>query len=261
MNPQIPCFVVNLATAKARRQSMAAMLAHHGIEPTWFDAVDGRIMSDDVLVRHVDRARADEEYGPLSRAEIGTSLSHLGIYQKMVEQDIACAVILEDDVELAEDFLALLHPHGAQGLAAAFNPDESVMVQLTHVRRAYRWGRTQLGSRQIVKPHGGVWLTSGYFITLAAARNLLKNAYPVFMVADHWRYFESKGWLSICALTPNVVWESEHSRQSDITAAGRVSRRKDPKSLVGRLKRVLDRLLLQPIFVTRLPEKKNDFQP
>jgi glycosyl transferase family 25 len=258
MNQQIPCFVVNLATAKARRQSMAVMLARHGIAPTWFDAVDGRIMSDDVLARHVDRARADEEYGPLSRAEIGTTLSHLGIYQKMVEQNLPCAVILEDDVELAEDFPLLLDAHGSQGLASFFKPEEPVMVQMTHVRRAYRWGRTRIGSREIVKPHGGVWLTSGYFITLAAARNLVQNAYPVFMVADHWRYFESKGWLAVYALTPNAVWESEHSQQSDITAAGRVSRRKDPKSLAGRFKRLFDRLFLQPIRVTRLPEKKTD---
>lgn len=260
MNQQIPCFVVNLATAKARRQSMAKMLARLGITPTWFDAVDGRIMSDDVLAHQVDRVRADEEYGPLSRAEIGTSLSHLGIYQRMVEQNVPCAVILEDDVELAEDFPLLLDAQGSQGLATAFQPEEPVMVQMTHVRRAYRWGRTPLGRRQIVKPHGGVWLTSGYFITLAAARHLLKNAYPVFMVADHWRYFESKGWLTIYALTPNAVWESEHSQQSDITAAGRVSRRKDAKSLVGRCRRLMDRLFLQPILVSRLPENKKDTQ-
>jgi len=237
---------------------MADMLARHGIQPTWFDAVDGRIMSDDELARHVDRVRADQEYGPLSRAEIGTSLSHLGIYQKMLEQNIPCAVILEDDVELAEDFSVLLDAHGSQGLASAFKLEQPVMVQLTHVRRAYRWGRSRLGSREMVKPHGGVWLTSGYFITQAAARHLLENAYPVFMVADHWRYFESKGWLVIYALSPNTVWESVHSQQSDITAAGRVTRRKDSKSLVARFKRMCDRLFLQPILVTRLPEKKMD---
>lgn len=257
MNQQIPCFVVNLATAKARRQSMTAMLASRHIEPTWFDAVDGRIMSDDELARHVDRARADREYGPLSRAEIGTSLSHLGIYRQMVQQRIPFAVILEDDVELPEDFSILLDANGPGGLASAFNPEEPVMVQMTHVRRGYRWGRRAIGSREIVEPHGGVWLTSGYFITLAAARNLLNHAYPVFMVADHWRYFERQGWLRIKALTPNAVWESEHSQQSDITAAGRVSRRKDPKSLMDRFYRLMNRALIQPLLVTRLKEHRS----
>lgn len=237
---------------------MSNMLARRAIEPTWFDAVDGRIMSDDALADHVDRLRADREYGPLSRAEIGTSLSHLGIYRNMVEQQIPCAVILEDDVELAEDFSTLLEADGTSGLAGVFQQDESVMVQMTHVRRGYRWGRRRIGSREIVKPHGGVWLTSGYFITLAAARNLLKHAYPVFMVADHWRYFERQGWLKIYALTPHPVWESEHSKQSDITAAGRVNRRKDRKSLSERIRRLTDRLLIQSWFVERLKEHKAD---
>ena len=256
MNQQIPCFVVNLATASARRQSMTTMLASRRIEPTWFDAVDGRIMSDDALARHVDRPRADREYGPLSRAEIGTSLSHLGIYRKMVDEQIPCAVILEDDVELPEDFSTLLDANRPGGLASVFNPEEPIMVQMTHVRRGYRWGRRAIGSRAIIKPHGGVWLTSGYFITLAAARNLLKHAYPVFMVADHWRYFERQGWLKIAALTPNAVWESQHSQQSDITAAGRVSRRKDQKRLMDRVNRMIDRTLIQPLLVEKLKEHK-----
>ena len=237
---------------------MSNMLARHPIEPTWFDAVDGRIMSDDELVSCVDRLRADREYGPLSRAEIGTSLSHLGIYRNMVEQYIPYAVILEDDVELAEDFSTLLEADGSRGLAAVFKHDEPVMVQMTHVRRGYRWGRRPIGSREIVKPHGGVWLTSGYFITLAAARNLLKHAYPVFTVADYWRYFERQGWLKIYVLTPNAVWESEHSQQSDIAAAGRVNRRKDRKSLFHRIRRLIDRLLVQPLLVERLQEHKAD---
>ena len=256
MNQQIPCFVVNLATAKARRQAITDLLANRKIEPTWFDAVDGRIMGDDALARHVDRTRADREYGHLSRAEIGTSLSHLGIYQKMVEQQIPCAVILEDDVELAGDFSSLLDPNGAAGLASVFRPDQPIMLQMTHVRRGYRWGRRPIGSREIVKPHGGVWLTSGYFITLAAARNLLKHAYPVFMVADHWRYFEQQGWLKVYALTPNAVWESEHSAQSDITAAGRVDRPIARKSSMERARRLLERLLIQPLLVERLQEHK-----
>lgn len=258
MKPQIPCFVVNLTTAQARRASMTEMLARHGIEPTWFDAVDGRIMSDEALARNVDRPRADREYGPLSRAEIGTSLSHLGIYRQMVEQNIPCAVILEDDVELAEDFSTLLQAQGPDALASVFQPDEPVMVQMTHVRRAYRFGRRSIGPRAIVKPHGGVWLTSGYFITQAAARNMLEQAYPVFMVADHWRYFERQHWLNVYALTPNAVWESVHSQQSDITAAGRVSRRKDNKTPLTRLARWADKLFLQPLLVTRLPEQRGD---
>ena len=248
---QIPCFVVNLATALERRSAMQALLSRHGIRPTWFDAVDGRVMSGDALARCFDARRADIAYGPMSRGEIGTSLSHLEIYRRMVEQEVPCAVILEDDVLLADDFRDLLAPEGAQSLAAAFGPDDPVMVQMTHVARGYRQGAIALGSRQIVRPHGGVWLTSGYFLTLAAARNLLAAMYPVWMVADHWRYFEREGLLRLYALTPNAVWESQLSQVSDI-APERSARRKDKKTIVDRLGRLLDTTIVRPLLVREL---------
>ena len=250
--PQISCFVVNLASAHERRAAMEALLSRHGIEPTWFDAVDGRILSDDSLARAFDAARAQIAYGPMSRGEIGTSLSHLEIFRKMDEQGIPCAVILEDDVLLAEDFRSLLDTGGPNSLAKVFASQEPVMVQLTHVARGYRTGAITLGSRQIVRPHGGVWLTSGYFLTLAAARNLLRAMYPVWMVADHWRYFEREGLLRLYALTPNAVWESHLSQASDI-APGRRARRKDKKTFVDRLRRVVDTTLVRPLLVRDLP--------
>ena len=251
---QIPCFVVNLATATNRRAAMQTLLAHHHITPTWFDAVDGRIMSDEVIATHFNAAKAEIAYGPMVRAEIGTTLSHIGIYRQMVENNIPCAVILEDDILLAEDFGALLQTDGAQSLSSLFKPEQAVMVQMTHVMRAYRQGAIQFGKREVVRPHGGVWLTSGYFITLAAAKNLLREMYPVWMVADHWRCFEREGLLTLYALTPNAVWESELSLVSDI-APERRARRRDKKTLFDRLKRIWDTTIVRPFLVRDLPRK------
>lgn len=252
---QIPCFVVNLATATKRRAAMQTLLDQHGITPTWFDAVDGRIMSDAVLAQHFDAARAEIAYGPMARAEIGTTLSHIGIYRRMVEQGIACAVILEDDILLADDFAALVQTDTPQSLSRVFSQDQPVMVQMTHVMRGYRDAAIVLGDRQVVRPHGGVWLTSGYFITLAAAQNMLRALYPVWMVADHWRYFEREGLLTLYALTPNAVWESELSLVSDI-APERQARRRDKKTIVDRLKRLWDTAFTRPFRVRDLPQFK-----
>lgn len=249
---QIPCFVVNLATATKRRAAMQTLLDQHKITPTWFDAVDGRIMSEQVIASHFNAAKAEHAYGPMVRAEIGTTLSHIGIYRQMVENNIPCAVILEDDILLAEDFGDLLQTSGTQSLSAVFGPEEAVMVQMTHVMRAYRQGAIALGQREIVRPHGGVWLTSGYFITLAAAKNLLREMYPVWMVADHWRCFEREGLLTLYALTPNAVWESELSLISDI-APERRARRREKKTFVDRLKRIWDTVIVRPFMVRDLP--------
>ncbi len=251
---QIACYVVNLASATARRATMEDTLRRHGVDAEFFPAVDGRLMSEEDLESHVDRAKAELEYGALSRAEIGTSLSHVFIYRDIVQRNIDCAVILEDDVCLAADFRSLIQTNSVGGLASAFSAAEPVMVQLSYVPKAYRGTaqRMQGHGRHIVRPYGGVWLTSGYFITLAAARNLASGLYPVWTVADHWNRFEEKGLVTLRALSPNVVWESEHAQQSSISA-GRQRRRRSVKTLRSRLRRIGVESFVKPLLVRRLP--------
>ena len=246
MSSQLTCFVVNLATATQRREAMQALLAQHQIIASWLDAVDGRLIPEAELAQHFDAERAELEYGPMVRSEIGTSLSHINIYRQMVEQQIQYAVVLEDDVELASDFCRVLSQ-----LPNALSWAEPAMVQLTYVERAYTKSGQKLGEHRLMRPHGGVWLTSGYFITLAAAQNLLNALYPVWTVADHWRNFEAKGLLTLYALTPNVVWESELSRASHI-APERRRRRRGRKTLVDRLYFLWDTAVVRPLFVEKL---------
>ena len=249
---QIPCFVVNLAAATQRREAMGQLLAQHGIAPRWFDAVDGRVMSDDEIAKHFAADLAAQVYGPMSRAEIGCALSHLSIYRLMVEQGIASAVILEDDVDLAPDFATLLDERA--GLSSLFSGAEPAMVQLTHVRRGHRFGARRIGHYAIVRPHGGVWLTSGYFITLAAAKRILAGAHPVRTVADHWLYFEREGFVKLHALTPNAVWESALSQDSFI-APERQWPARARHSLSDHLVRLWDTTVVRRLLVKKLPRK------
>jgi glycosyl transferase family 25 len=249
---QIPCFVVNLATATQRREAMANLFAQHGITPQWFDAVDGREMSAEDMAKHFAADIAAHVYGAMNPPEIGCALSHLGIYRLMVEQGIASAVIFEDDIELAPDFATLLDDQ--TGLHSNFGAHEPVMVQLTHVRRGYRFGARTVGNYQIVRPDGGVWRTSGYFITLAAAQRMLIGAYPVCVAADYWLYFEQQRFLKLYALTPNAVWDHALSQHSFISE-GRHPRRRIRRRLGYALKRVWKAVVIKPLFVKKLIER------
>lgn len=254
MSNQVPCYVVNLASATARKEAMEATLRQHGIQATFFSAVDGRLMDEAQIDQHLDREKAEREYGVLTRAEIGTSLSHIYIYRDMVERNIPYGVILEDDVCLSDDFSRLIDIRSADSLTRVFKPNDATMIQLSHVRRAFRGTAKPVGStgRSVVQPYGGVWLTSGYFITLAAAKNLSTALYPVWTVADHWMAFQEKGLLTLHALTPNAVWESAEAQNSSI-APDRRPRRKNSKTLLSRLRRLREELILKPFFVKRLP--------
>jgi len=249
---QIPCFVVNLATATQRREAMADLCERHGITPRWFDAVDGRIISADELPKHFASEIAARVYGTMSRSEIGCALSHMEIYRLMVDQGIASAVIFEDDIDLAPDFATLLDQ--GTGLSSMFSANDPVMVQLTHVPRGYRFGARKIGRYAIVRPHGGVWLTAGYFITLAAAKRILEGAYPVRTVADHWLYFQQEGHVKPYALTPNAVWESALSQVSAI-APERQSRARTRRSFGDYLARLWDTTVVRRLLVKKLPRK------
>jgi len=253
MSNQIPCYVINLASATQRRQAMETRLQQQGVHAQFFPAVDGRLMDSSELEKQVDRAKAEIEYGQLTPAEIGTSLSHIHIYREMVQRNTACAVILEDDVCLSADFSNLLSADSPDGLAQSVNPHVPIMIQLTYVRRAYRGSRIRIGNtrRKIVHPYGAIWLTSGYFITLAAAKNLAVNLYPVWTVADHWIRFQEKSLLTLRALTPNAVWESVEAQNSSISPE-RQPRRMPAKTLATRIQRLKHELIIKPLFVQRL---------
>lgn len=257
--PQIPCFVVNLATDTARRHAMAERLKQQHINATFFPAVDGRLMPDAELESHVDRQKAEYEYGPLTRAEIGTSLSHIGLYRTMVANNLPYAVILEDEVCLGDDFSQLLNTEHPGSLANVFDANTPVMLQLTHVDRVYRFGTKPLAGshRTAAKAYRGVWLASGYFITLAAAKSLAAHLYPVWTVADHWNRFQGKGLLQLWALTPPAVWEAPKALQSNL-AADRKPRRKDKKTVAQRLVRLFQNLVTGPLLTKR---HKNNIRP
>ncbi len=251
----IPCFVINLEKDTQRRNAMQTRLARLGIIPIFFNAVNGRLMSPEILERHVNRIRAQQEYGTLSAAEIGTSLSHIGIYREMVQKRLPYAVILEDDVCLDDYFVSYLQAHGPESLTAHFPPTDAVMVQLTHIARGKRFGSKNLNNinNKIVPASGGEWLASGYFITLATAEKLAANLYPVWTVADHWNRFNEKLLVSLWALQRNIVWEAQEAQQSNLTPT-RLPRAKPPKTLKTRLKRIFYELVTKPFFTQKLKQ-------
>ncbi|NLY34245.1 MAG: glycosyltransferase family 25 protein [Alcaligenaceae bacterium] len=235
----IPCYVVNLATDQTRRQIMEASLQEKGISPIFFDAVDGRIMPEDQLNQQVDWPRLKHEYGTLTKGEIGCALSHLGIYRDIVQKGYPYALILEDDVCLADDIKNLLDPESPEYLGQIISTHKPEMIQLTKVQRGFRFGKKSFGTRNrvAVRPYSGVWLTSGYAINQAGARSLAENLHPLWTVADHWSRFQEKGLITLWALTPVAVWESEQAQASNL-GTDRKPRRKNKKTLAERLRRI-----------------------
>lgn len=99
-------FVINLPTAVERRQAMEAQLkAMHA----QFEFVEGVFGNDERVAERYDEARAIREHGkPLVTGEKGCALAHALVYERMVQEKIPTALILEDDMVLPKDFLKVV---------------------------------------------------------------------------------------------------------------------------------------------------------
>ncbi|MDR0534523.1 MAG: glycosyltransferase family 25 protein [Verrucomicrobiales bacterium] len=210
------CFVINLESAAGRREEMSRQLRGLGISFEIFPAVDGRKMTEQELRTHYDAGKAAREREKMTGAEIGCALSHLGIYRKMVEQNIPQALVLEDDADLSPDLKPVL-----ERLAEHYAAEQEIVVLLNHVPNYLKRSQVELmEGRTLARTHGLCWSSHGYFITLKAAQRMLERLHPVWIVADHWMRFQELGIVSIRALVPYCVGLREAAEISSIGVRG-----------------------------------------
>ncbi len=104
----IPILVVNLKYSKDRRSYMQQQLDAYGVRYQFFPAVDGRVLTPQQRACYSEEESLRYMKCPLTNGEIGCALSHLQIYEKMVAEDIAELLILEDDAVIKKEFFPII---------------------------------------------------------------------------------------------------------------------------------------------------------
>ena len=175
----VPVYVINLERNEPRRTFILEHLRSHGIVPTIYPAVDGRRLDLVTVGRDgtYSEALAVEKFSrPLSPAEIGCAMSHLGVYREIVASGAEMAVVLEDDAMLAPDFAA-----GLDALLGELPPDWD-LVQLVYSCREYEpvSPRAVRFTMQRSMPVAA----AGYLLRASGARKILDQAYPIHYPAD-----------------------------------------------------------------------------
>ncbi len=104
----LPVFIISLANATERRERITHIMNELGLEFTFEDAVDGREFN--VLQQEIYDPKKRLRYFAkhLTGGDIGCTLSHKNIYQKIINQKIPQALILEDDIIIHDGFLETL---------------------------------------------------------------------------------------------------------------------------------------------------------
>jgi len=95
--------VISLEKAPERRNKIKEQLNNLGLEAIIMDAVDGSLLPEEEKNRSIKigRWRVGEKFKP---GEIGCTMSHINALKRAKEMGWEYAIILEDDVVLAEDF-------------------------------------------------------------------------------------------------------------------------------------------------------------
>jgi GR25 family glycosyltransferase involved in LPS biosynthesis len=102
----IPIFVINLSKDLERRAFMKSQLERLQLP---FEFINGFYGDDKIVLESCDDALAVKEHGKvLMKGEKGCAYSHRYVYEKMLREDAPCALILEDDAVLPDDFRAVL---------------------------------------------------------------------------------------------------------------------------------------------------------
>ncbi|MDR0534216.1 MAG: glycosyltransferase family 25 protein [Verrucomicrobiales bacterium] len=212
----VRCFVVNMPSAADRREQITRQLNSLDYPFEFFPAVDGRALSAEEIEINYDRKRALRESTGLTLPEIGCALSHIGIYRKMVDEGIGHALILEDDARLEPVVPAMvekLREHYVEGQPA--------VVLLSHVPKYLKRDSVALAeNRVLVNPYGSCSGAYGYFITLAGARVLSRELWPVWVVSDHWLKIHEWRMVSIKAVVPDCIKPHELGEKSLIGQRG-----------------------------------------
>jgi glycosyl transferase family 25 len=183
---QIPVYIINLKRSVERRNCIVDHLTGLGVDFQIIEAVDGSAISDaEMLDRNKTGIWKDgSRTRYMFKGDIGCVLSHLKIYQKMIDEGIGTVCILEDDIECRKELRDFLNTENLMtsewdllylGHHTQYSEKEAWSIK----KEKLRIGGFSLGE-PVELPRGSY----GYLIKKEAAEKIMRNVYPVRMSQD-----------------------------------------------------------------------------
>ncbi len=198
-------YVVNMARSSDRRAHITAELQCTGLNFDIVPAVDGRTLdlnNSDLI----DPAVASQWSFPAGTA--GCVLSHLQIYQRILEDGEDRALVLEDDVILPADLSDL-----ADEVAHYLTGAEVALLEYS----CYWPGPLKMSSQDSVDLSSSRLLalpidarqlanTGAYVITRQACERMIEHLLPIRVPADAWQFYYEQGLLDrVRCVLPRTV--------------------------------------------------------
>ncbi|MBK1682247.1 hypothetical protein CKO18_01520 [Rhodoferax fermentans] len=177
----VPVFVVSLKTASDRRAALKSHLDDLGIQFEWIDAIRGDALSPQYR-------QEVNPTGNMSPGQLGCYLSHIHIYERIIEQALPVALVLEDDTVLHPSVKNLVAT-GCQHLEFDYcflGSDDRGDAGFVFYNAATP---APLSKAHLSYPlSSGPFCTHAYLITLEGAKKRLACAYPARSAIDHYHH-------------------------------------------------------------------------
>lgn len=206
---KIPVYVISLESARERRALMTEHLRDLGIDYELIDAVKGSSLDSNYR-------QSLNPNGNMSHGELGCYLSHIRIYERMIEQKISVALVLEDDTVMHHSVKVLIES-GCQSLDFDYCflgsedrgdegyvfYDSEASVKLTGQHSAYLLS-------------SGPYCTNAYLITLDGAKKRMACAFPARTAIDHYRFLPYRP--RFRAIVPMLAFVNEQSAEGALSS-------------------------------------------
>ncbi|PVU65477.1 hypothetical protein C9E85_12585 [Plesiomonas shigelloides] len=212
-------FVISLSDAKDRRNSIATQLKKINMDFEIVDAVDLRNETSSIVDEMLSNYEVDT-LRPMTRGEIGCSLSHKKAYGKIIDSNFDFGLILEDDALINESLCSVLNDLLVNDLM------ESDVLILGYSKLSMSDSNLFYIKEPILKKihidgysFGSVWRewtcgTVGYLLSRRAAEKMLKS--PIISIADDWYTHKRVFNLDIIHCRPGLIFEDYENMSSSI---------------------------------------------
>lgn len=187
-------YIVSLKQDIEKREAISKTLQNFELKFSFIDAIYGKELSEDTIssIRAKSAGKLLARKFPLTPGEIGCTLSHLKVYQNILDNNLDWACILEDDVILDERFNIFIRNFQATGL----NPEFLYILG----------GQDGLGEGQIIKSlkniqivgeqkfvktirsSAVIYRTCCYLMSASSAKKIINSSRKNFILADDWSY-------------------------------------------------------------------------
>lgn len=202
-------FAISLARAKDRRTYITQHLQKMGLDWSIIEGVDGRQLSETQLEELCNMQQVNHLRWWLTNGAIGCALSHRAAWQRIVDEQLDMAFIVEDDVILPPDIIQTL-----DFVRHNIKEDEIVLLYCT-LREPTLFsnqGQIKQGDYNLFYPMQleQIFGAVAYIVPLKAAQKMVQYNSPIHITSDCWhQYHKGKAFDSLRVLYPRRIKTGE----------------------------------------------------